>query len=282
MKKIKFITDSVADIPQDIRDRWGIEMVPAYVNYGGQSYADDGIQLDRKQYFDDMLAMPEPPTTAAPPPEIAREVVRRAFVDADHVIAVTTSQQMSGIYNAVRIALEDYPPDQVTLIDSEMLGLGIGYPVIVGAEVAAATGSVEETIDAIHRVKQNVYMYALAGSMEMIKRSGRVSWAAGYIGTLLQIKPLIRVGDGAVSSVALVRSYQRGLRKMSEIIRQHGPFERMGLVHSNNLEAVETLRADLADILPDDLIVHVVNPALGTHVGPQSVAVIGLNPGWKA
>ena len=83
---IRLITDSVADIPPEDAERWNIGIVPCYVNYGGESYADDGVHLLRENYYNQLADMDEVPTTAAMPPDVAREVIEPAADEADHLV----------------------------------------------------------------------------------------------------------------------------------------------------------------------------------------------------
>ncbi|MBZ0301580.1 MAG: DegV family protein, partial [Anaerolineae bacterium] len=83
-KKIKFVTDSTCDIPADVARKWGIYVVPTYVNIGEESFADDGVELDREDFFNRLSSITPFPTTAAPSPGVAREVIEDAFEDAEH------------------------------------------------------------------------------------------------------------------------------------------------------------------------------------------------------
>lgn len=280
-KKIKFVTDSVCDIPAALIEKWDIGVVPCFVNYGGNSYADDGVDLKREAYFSGLLAMPETPTTAAPPPALAEEIILRSFEGADHLFVVTTPAKLSAIYNSMRIALGAIPTDRYTLIDSGQLSMAIGWQVLVGAETAARTGSVEATLAAIERVRGNQTLYAGLATMEMLRRSGRVSWAVASVGSLLQIKPVVSVWDGDVSSVARVRTFSRVLDKLVEFAMQGAPYDKMALLHINNLNGAEELRARLKDILPAETLVTDVGPTLGTHIGPGAVGFAPVKQSWN-
>lgn len=281
-QKIKFVTDSVCDIPKALIDQWEIGVVPCYVNYGGHSYADDGVQLNREQYFAQLLSMPDTPTTAAPDPALAEEIIQRTFEGADHLFVVTTPKNLSAIYNSMRLALQSLPEDRYTLIDSGQLSMAIGWQVLIGMETAAATGSVEATRDAIMRVRKNQLLYAGLQTMEMLRRSGRVSWAVAGVGSLLQIKPIVGVWEGEVSSVARVRTFSRVTDKIVELAYEGAPYDKMALLHINNPNAIVELRERLKEILPADTIVSNVGPTLGTHIGPGAIGIAPVKVSWKA
>jgi len=266
-KKIKFATDSVCDIPSELAAKWAITVVPCFVNFGGRSYADDGVELVREDYYNQLPAMKETPTTAAMPPEIARLALEQAFTGADHLIVITTPAKLSGIYNAMRLALQGFPADRVTLIDSGQLSMGIGWQVLAGAEVAAETGDIQQTIEAIYRVQKHQSVYASLATLEFLRRSGRVSWAAANIGALLQIKPVVHVLEGDVSATARVRTFGRALEALATLVREQGEIDKLALLHVNNPAALETLRGMLRDVLPPETITGMIGPTLGRILG---------------
>lgn len=280
--KIKFVTDSVADLPQELVDKHDIGVVPTFVNYGGQSFADDGKELNRETFYDDLPSLPTHPTTAAPPPALAEEALQRAAESADHVIAIVTPAKLSTTYNSFRIGGSGLPSNRYTLIDSGQVSLGMGWQVIVGAEVAAQTGSVEATLDAIQRVQHNQALYCALLTMEFLRRGGRVSWAAAGIGALLQIKPILQVTNGDVLPAARVRTFSKAVDHMIELIRQQAPLDKLAIIYSNNLEGAQHVKDTIADILPVDTHIVRVGPTLGVHIGPGSLGFASVSTSWKA
>lgn len=282
--QIKIATDSVADVPDEWVRKWDITVIPCFVNFGGNSYADDGVELVREDYYKLLPSLKETPTTAAMPPEVARTALERAYENADHLIILTTPARLSGIHNAMRLAIRDaeFAPDRVTLLDSGQLSMGIGWQVMIAAEVAAETGSVQQTLDAIARVQQNQVVYAGLSTLEYLRRSGRVGWAAANIGALLQIKPVLEVIEGDVEPISRVRTFGRAIEKLADLIRTQAPIDRLALLHINNPAALEELRATLKDIIPSDTITGMIGPTLGTHIGPGAIGAAIIRKGWKA
>ena len=280
-KKIKFVADSVCDIPAHLVEKWDISIVPCFINYGGESYADDGVELVRENYYRQLPDMKETPKTSAMSPEVARAGIERAYEGADHVIIITTPAKLSGINNAMRLGAADIPSDRVTLFDSGQLSLGIGWQVLVGAEVAAKTGDVNETLEAIEKVKQQQKVYAGLYTLEFLRRSGRVGWAAANIGALLQIKPVVQVLDGDVDPVARVRTFKRVIDKIADLVREQAPLEKLAILHIDNQEAHDLLMDRLSDVLPEDTITGMIGPTLGTHTGPGTIGAAILRKGWS-
>lgn len=280
--KIKFVTDSTCDIPQELVDKWDITVIPVFVNIGDQSYADDGVELKREAYYEQLPSLRPLPTTAAPSPGLTKLLIEKAFEGADHLVIVTLASKLSATYDAVRIGASDLPPERVTLVDSGTLTLALGYQVLCGAEVAAETGDLQQVLDAIERVRQNTQFAALIHSLEYLRRSGRVNLAAAGIGALLQIKPLVTVNDGVVETLSRVRTASRARQELVEMIRANAPFERIALLHTNNLDGVEWMRGQLADLLPDEVLTVNATPTIGTHVGPDCLGFVTLGKSWRS
>jgi len=284
MTSIKFVTDSVCDIPPALVEQWNIVVVPCFVNYGGESYADDGVHLNRAAYYDGLADMDETPTTAAMPPAVVKDYVEPILGEAEHIIAITTPAKLSGINNAFRLAFEqmDIDADRYTLLDSGSLSLGIAFQVLLGAEVAAETGDVAETLAAIERVKRQTKVYATVGSMEFLRRSGRVGWATAGVANLLNIKPVVDVIEGEVEVRARVRTFNRAVDKLADLAAEQKPVDRIGMLHINNPDGIDRLQNGLDDMIDDNTLTGLIGPTLGTHIGPGSVGVVTVGHGWKA
>jgi len=280
-KTIRFVADSTCDIPPDLVEKWKIGIVPAFVNYGGKSYADDGVELDRVVYYNQMPSMTTQPTTAAPPPALAEKIIHEAFKEADHLVMLTAPANLSGIYNAFRLGMSQLPQDRVTLIDCGTLTMGMGFQVLIGAEVAAETGDVDAVLSAIQRARPNQQVYAAPETMEYLRRSGRVGWATASVGALLQIKPIVNVTEGEVKSIARVRTFSKAIDKLIELAQSQAPLDRLALLHANNLEGAQEIKNRLGDITPAETLIINVTPVIGTHIGPGALGVTTVSKAWR-
>ena len=274
MTRILVMTDSTCDLPPEWVRRFDIRVVPTYVHFGQESLADDGVQLTRVDFYRRLAASPILPTTAAPPPGQTLEVMQKALADADHVIALTAPAALSGIYNTFRLAVEQIDPRRVTLIDSTLLSMGMGWQVVIAAEMAQA-GATPAEIEAANRALcPRVDVWAALDTLEYVRRSGRVSWAAAMVGTLFQIKPVIRVHDSMVKSVTRVRTTQRAFQILVDLAHEAAPLDRLAIMHTNNPQGAQRLLAALTDVHPDNEIVMVeVTPVIGVHVGPNGLGL---------
>lgn len=283
MAKIRVITDSVADIPQNLLDKWNIDVVPCYVNYGGESYSDDGKDLDRADFFNYLQNNKEVPTTAAPSPGLAEEIVTNALEGYDHLISINVAESLSATYNNVLLACNTVDEERTTVIDSESVSMGIGWLAIIAAEVAAETGDVDAVVQAVNNVKKNHKLYAGIYNMEYLRRSGRVTAVAASIGSLLQIKPIVQVIEkGEVVAAHRVRTFKKVRTKLRELLEEERSLlDRVAIIHTANEESAKQFIADNKDLLPEETIIAEVGPTLGTHIGPNALGFVSVNKAWR-
>lgn len=273
-KKIRFVTDSTCDIPPELIAKYGIGVVPCYINYNNTSYADDGKELVREEYYSKLSTLRPFPTTSAMPPSVAEAVIRSVAEDADHVIIIGVSSKLSGVLNAMRLGAQNcLPSDRYTIVDSEQVTMGMGWQVLVGAETAEKTGDVQQTLEVMAHTRKRARVYAALSTLEFLHRSGRVGWAAAGIGQLLQIKPLIAVVDGEVQSVARVRTFSRALEELIRVTHAETPLERLAVLYASDHEAAVNLKERLRDIAPPDTLITSITPTVGTHIGPGGLGV---------
>lgn len=203
--KIGFVTDSTADIPADLARQHGIEIVPALVNIGSESYT-DGIEISREKFYDQLPDLVPPPTTSSPSVGSFQEKYERLLqAGAEAVISIHPPNELSGIINAARLAAETFG-QRVKVFDSGQVSLGMGFQVIMAAEAAAQGAILTEVTSLVDSIRQRVRLAALLDTVEYIRRSGRVSWAMAKIGDLLRLQPLVELRYGIVHQLGQARA----------------------------------------------------------------------------
>lgn len=274
MTRVLIVTDSTCDIPPQWVAHYDLRIVPTYVQFGTESLADDGVQLPRSTFYHRLASSPVHPTTAAPPLGQTREVLSQALEQAENVVAITAPAALSGIYNTFRLAADQLAPARVTLIDSTQLTMGLGWQVLRAAELAQAGASPAEIAETILQMRPHVDVWAALDTLLFLRRSGRVGWAASFVGDLFKVKPVVRLHDSAVSSIGRARTTHRAFDMLVELAHQAAPLERLAILHTSNLEGARQLEAALADIRPSGEVPCVeVTPVIGVHVGPMGLGL---------
>lgn len=281
-KGIQVAADSVCDLPVEIVRKLNIRIIPTYVNIGDQSIPDDGVRLDRQAFYRQLPCMSRQPTTAAPSPGEAEIFYRNMLDDgAEKIVSIHLPDRLSGVLNTMRLGARAVDAERVTLVDSLQLTFGIGFQVWVAAELAVKGASLKDILEAIERVRQHTEVYAIIDTMQYLQRSGRVSSLVAGIGTLLKIKPIVRVADGDITSLARSRTWSRAEAKLKELTRDQAPLDRLAILHIDNRAGAERFLGSIREIAPEETHVIEVCPTLGAHIGPGSIGVATLNQDWR-
>jgi len=273
-KKIRIMTDSVCDIPQALLEKWNIGVIPCYVNFEGNSYLDDGTQFDRAGFYSRLPQMKDFPTTAAPSPALAEEMLKEAMEGYDHIVSVNVAAKLSATLNNIRLGGQQGLPGQVTVLDSGGVTMSIGSQALVAARVAAETGDVDAVVAAVESTRKRQKLYAIIANLEYLRRSGRVNAISAFAGSILQIKPILDVHDGEVDVAERVRTMSKAVSRLRALTEAQAPLEHLTILQIENEEGAEQLKDMLKGVLPADNITVMAGPTLGVHIGPGSLGVV--------
>jgi DegV family protein with EDD domain len=268
--KTGFVTDSTSDIPANLAEQYGIEIVPALVNINGKSYA-DGLDISREEFYTHLPGLTPLPTTSSPSVGSFQERYEKLLkAGADSIISIHPPNGLSGIFNAARLAAQEFG-QRIKVFDSGQASLGLGYQVILAAEAAAQGAIQDEVLVLVESVRRRVRLTALLDTVEYVRRSGRVSWAAAMIGSALHLKLLIELRYGIVHRLGQTRTRLQGIERLVETLNSWGPLERLAVLHTNAESAARQLLEDVkSKVTVSPLLVNVTT-AIGTHVGPNGL-----------
>ncbi len=267
---IGLVTDSTADIPLAMQEKYGIEVVPALVNINGKSY-EDGIELSREEFYTLLPKLNPPPTTSAPSVGAFQKRYEKLLKSGvKNIISIHAANTLSGIFNAARLAAQEFG-EAVKVLDSEQLSLGIGFQVLSAAEGIVNGMGLQEVLQVVESVRQRVRVAALLDSMEYIRRSGRVSWAKAMLGTLLHLQPLVELRYGVVYRLGQARSRLQGVARLTEMLQSFAPLERLAILHTNAEAAAWQLLENVKSLTQTSPFIVNVTTAIGTHVGPNGL-----------
>lgn len=268
--KIGFVSDSTSDIPANLVEQLGIEIVPAVVNISGKSYL-DGVDISREEYYQRLPGFTKLPTTSTPSVGSFQESYEKLFkARADFIVSLHPPSALSGIFNAARLAAQPFG-ERIKVLDSGQVSLGLGYQVIMAAEAAARgaiQGEVMALLESLHR---RVRVTALLDTIDYVRRSGRVSWAVAMIGGVLRLHPLIELRDGIVHRLGQARTQLQGITRLVETLNSLGALERLAVLHTNAESAARKLMEDVKSKVDVPPLVVNVTTAIGTHVGPNGL-----------
>lgn len=265
---VRVITDSTCDLPASVVHELGIQVIPLYIHADGQDYL-DGIDITREQFYARLPEFKESPRTAVPS-MIKFRTLFDALADegATEVLAIHISRTLSAVIDVARSAAAETTSVPVTVLDSGQLSLGTGFMVQTAAELARAGRSVKEILIHLEDQLKRTYVSAALDTLKYLRKSGRMNHVVSTIGELLDLKPILKMYKG-VSGIEKVRTQKKAIKRLSEMLREHGPFEKIALLYSGSVQNVNALMDEIRDLLSDvSPWVEVLNPILGAHLGP--------------
>lgn len=269
---VRIVTDSTCDLPAEIISRYGIYVVPLYINIGGQGFL-DGIDMKRDEFYTRLPTFPTHPTTAVPSPQKFRAVYD-TLVDegATEILSIHISVSLSATVDVARTAGKEVTSIPVTVVDSQQLSLGTGFLVETAAKLAAAGSSAAEILAKLNDQIQRSHVFAALDTLEFLKRSGRMNKYLAGFASLLQIKPILTMYNGKPGTER-VRTRERAMKRLVEMLAAVGALERVAIVHTHTLpERIAELRAHAADLLQHiEILTEDITPVIGAHIGPGAL-----------
>jgi DegV family protein with EDD domain len=273
--KLGFVTDSTCDLPADLIEQFGIEVVPTMLIIEGKQYA-DGAGISRADFYARLPDMKIFPTTAAPSIGDFSARYQKLFdAGCDHIISVHAAFQLTSICSVATQAAKDFP-NRVTVVDSGSLSMGVGFQVLAAAEAAESGADLEMALATLESTRRRLHVFAALDTMEYLRRSGRVPAAITILGSALNIKPLIELTDGQVKIAGAVRTTNQANERMASFLKESGlPLERLAIMHSG---AEPRARAFLARLmgevaldLPREILLVNATAVIGAHLGPNGL-----------
>ena len=214
---VAVVTDTTACLPPDLTERYGIEVVPLNIIFGGRTFT-DALAGDTSDFYRLLRESTDRPTTAAPSPGRYIEAIGRAARRADSVLCITVSAQFSAMYDSARQAVEmlraESPSLEVGLLDSRNAAMAQGFVVLEAARAAAAGASLAEVMQAAESMTTRVRLLAMLDTLSYLARSGRVPRVAAWAAGMLQVKPIVRFSASDIKLVARTRTRQRALEQL--------------------------------------------------------------------
>ena len=269
-RRFAVVTDSTADLPDEWRDRYGIEVVPLKVLFGAETFR-DRVDMTDVEFFRRLASATKLPTTSAPSPGEFAEVYQRLAEDYESCISIHIGAQLSATAEAARVGAQSVDGLTVNVIDSETVTM----PMAFLCRTAAECESLEEATAAVTERVPKCRVLALLDTLRYIEMGGRVSRAQAMIGTMLDLKPLLLVADREIKSVDRVRTRARAIPRMVEHFRGDLPVEHVAVVHAQAPDEAAQIAAGLRKELPDyEITIGEIGCVLGTHTGPKALGLV--------
>lgn len=275
---VRIMVDSAADICKDEADRLGVIMVPMTITIGSEEYL-DGVNLTPTQFYEKLIESDNLPKTSQINMFTWKEEMNKCVSVGDNVVVITISSKLSGTYNSACNASQDFE-GRVFVVDSLNAAIGERLLVEYALRLVQEGLSASEIAKILDEKKGKINLMAMLGTLEYLKRGGRISGAVAIAGKLLSIKPVVSVIGGEVKMIGKAMGSQNGSNLLNKLIEDKGGIDFLmpygviwsGLDDSTLNKYVEDsskLWKEETDSIPK----HILGGTIGTHIGPGAIGV---------
>jgi DegV family protein with EDD domain len=277
MKRIAVVTDSSAYIPRSALEGLHVSVIPVWLLWDGDRLR-DGVDIDPAVFYHRLETSRTLPTSSQPSAGEFMAFYRQVAAEADAIVSVLVSSELSGTIASAQAALAQLPELDIRIVDSRSSSMGLGLAVMAAARAAAAGASVDEVVAAATEMRDRVHLLFVVDTLEFLHRGGRISGAKRVLGTVLQIKPILHLQDGRIVSLTQARTKRKALKLILDLAE-----ERLGGKAMAEAAIVDINSPALGDAVADQVterfappLLHrsEVSPVVGMHVGPGAIGLV--------
>jgi DegV family protein with EDD domain len=275
---IRIVTDSTADLPNWFVEKNNIKIVPLHINFPDASYL-DGIELTAKDFYPMLTASGDDlPKTSTPTLADFRQAYQE-ILDTDpqcEILSIHLSGGLSSTVNIAESAAKTFP-ENIKVFDSRNISFGMGLQVFEAVEMIENAFSLDHILERLALVAKNTETMFCLDTLEYLRKGGRIGKVTAFVGTMLNLKPIIHVKDGVYESFDKVRSQRQAIQKMldrgTEVLEGRVP-KRLGVIHGACEEMATTLKEKAEETYHKAVDVFTETGAvIGTHTGPGTLGM---------
>lgn len=274
MQQVRVVTDSTADLLPDIAARLGILVVPLNVHFGDEAYL-DGVEITSDEFFQRLASARQLPRTSAPSPGSFRKAYESLLPDASGIVCVTVGSKLSSTYNSAVVAAQQLQQAPVRVVDSGSASMALGFAALAAAESAGTGAALDEVERVARETSERAGILFYADTLEYLQKNGRIGRAAGLVGSVLQVKPVLTIADGEAALYQRARTRSKAIQSLVDWAAKRRQAQRMAVIWSTSEDDLNRLLDGLSPLFPrDDIIVTRYGPVIGSHVGPGGLGII--------
>lgn len=279
MQKVAILTDSIACLTPEIVKQYQLRIIPLNIHFDGKLYQ-DGVDITSAEAY--RLLEEAPDHFASSPASIGEylNAYRQASAQAEAILCITLSSKLSTLYNVAGIAREEakneLPQTAIEVLDSKTAAGGEGLIVSAAAQAAAEGKNLAEVTKVTEAVRDKVYVIGIMETIRHVYRTGRIPKITARVGSLLNIKPIFTISEGAVHIAGLTRSKEKAVKRALNMMRKRvrvSPVH-VAVAHADALEEGEQLKERIsAEFNCVELWLTDFSPIMGYATGTGVLAI---------
>jgi len=278
MPKIGIVTDNTCDIEPKQLEEMGIGCVSLYVKR--KDKFERAVDIDTDDFYEFLKTSDYIPATSQPTPQDFEEVYRKMLKDYDELISVHLSEKLSGTYNSARIAGQNVDEKRIHIVESYEATWGLGHLVLeLKKLIDSGDYTIEELKNFVEHFQEKVNVYFTVGNLNYLAKGGRIGKATAFVGSMLNIKPLLKLENGEILPVKRIRGYKKIIKELSTLAMEEkgkGELKNITVEHTGSLK----LGGDLLDevvklgVPREKIIFEPMDIIIGMHLGPDSGGIV--------
>jgi DegV family protein with EDD domain len=267
---VKIICDSTGEIPEEIRKRYDITIVPLNVLFGAVSYQ-DGVNITPAQFYKMLVEGKVHPTTSQPAPGLYVEAYQKLAKETDEILVLTLSAGISGTYESAMQAKQSVDSKlNIEIIDSRWTCAGLLLPTLKAARAAEQGMKLAEITKMVKDILPKIRVYMIFDTLEYLRKGGRIGAAKAWLGGILKLNPVLTLKDGVIHPVAQARGRAKAVDMLVDLMKKTGSPEEIVVEDATTPDELEDLVKRISSVFPNAKIIRTtVGPVIGVHAGPR-------------
>jgi len=277
MSKVAIVTDSTAYLPEDLVAAYQINVVPLVVIWGEETLRDN-IDITPEAFYERLSTSKTMPSTSQATIQAFADVFERLLSEGYDILAVLISSGLSGTLDSAIRAKGMFPDANIELVDSKFTSLPLAYMALAAARAAKHGATLVECKKIAETIRDHTQVYFAVDTLEFLHRGGRIGGAARFLGTALNLKPILQLVDGKIEALERVRTSKKSHDRLIELLKAAVfGFERINMIGvvsaAADTSAAKLLKKINKEFNAEEIMLAKISPVIGTHTGPGTVGV---------
>ncbi len=276
-KKIALVTDSTANFPKELLEKYQIHIAPLVLIWGDETFQ-DGVDIHPSEFYQRLKTAKVMPSTSQATPSSFYKIYSELLAQDYQILTITLASALSGTMDSAIQARAMLPDSEIEIFDSQTTAMALGYQVLQVARAIQDGANMQDCLALAERARQNSGVIFAVDTLEFLHRGGRIGSANRFLGTALNIKPILEVVNGRIEAVDKVRTRKKSLERLLDLLEDRiggrTPV-RLASLHANApVEGQEILRQAAARFNSIENMFSEVSPVIGTHTGPGTIGLV--------
>ncbi len=281
MNKVAIVTDSTVAIPPSIVEQQKLTIVPLAVNWDGQTYL-DGIDITPQEFYKRLGSSKTMPTTSQPSAGAFAQVYNKLLDEGYDILTIVISSKISGTWDSAIQGAEGLPKDRLIVVNSLQASMPLAIMAMMTSDAALKGATLLECKNLAIDISERIQTLFVVDTLEFLHRGGRIGAASRFLGTALNLKPILKLQNGAIAPLEKVRTFSKAIKRVFEIaetdLGKQGRVEYLGVLSANSPKLSEEITATARQRFKiKNEIVSEISPVIGTHTGPGTVGLVYLS-----